>query len=276
MTNRIHITSSGPRTGTTLLTEVFKNCFNIDCSCDHEASIANSTSSFGNCNVVLTKHPSETRYLDKILSYSNNLFVVCVIRDPRDMIVSFHGLDSEKYFCGLNYWFEFLKDYKKLKNNPRFILLKYEDFTKAPDKTQEYLEQRLPFLERKNKFSEYHLHAKPDDYTLRALNSLRPIESKGLGNWKQHKPRIKQQISKHGNLTKSLIYFDYEKDESWLELLENVSIQNFVSYLPEQQKSNLSKKRFFLSVFNFTFEKLSLNPDYSYKLYKKIFKKIMV
>lgn len=270
MTNRIHITSSGPRTGTTLLTEVFKNCFDIDCSCTHEASIANSTSSFGNCNTVLTKHPSETKHLSKVLNYVSNLYIVCIIRDPRDMVVSYHGLSKEKYFCGLNFWFDFLKDYKKLKNHPRFILISYEDFTNNPDRVQKYLEKKMPFLKRKNKFSEYHLHAKPDKDTLRALNKLRPIESKGIGNWKKHQSRLKQQITLHGNISDSLIYFNFESNNDWYDSLADIKNQDYVSYLPEHKNNKLANKIFLMAIFNFTCEKFNLNPDKIYKRFKKI------
>tara|TARA_R100001369_G_scaffold24135_1_gene44438 strand:+ start:256 stop:1074 length:819 start_codon:yes stop_codon:yes gene_type:complete len=270
MTYRIHITSSGPRTGTTLLTEVFKNCFNIDCSCNHEASIANSTSSFGKCNTVLTKNPSETKHLNKILNYVNNLYIICIIRDPRDMVVSYHGLDREKYFCGLNFWFDFLEDYQKLKNHPRFVLISYEDFTKNPDKVQRHIQKKIPFLKHQFNFSEYHLHAKPDENTLRALNELRPIESKGVGNWKKHKSRIKQQIVKHGNITDGLLHFNYELNRSWEKNLDNIETKDFISYLPENKDNKLAKKVFLLALFNFTCEKLYLNPDKIYKRFKKI------
>ena len=271
MTNRIHITSSGPRTGTTLLTEVFKNCFYIDCSCNHEASIANSTSSFGKCNTVLTKHPSETKNLNKILKYVSDLYIVCIIRDPRDMVVSYHGLDAEKYFCGLNFWFDFLNDYQKLKNQPRFVLISYEDFTNNPDEVQKYLEKKIPFLKHKNNFSEYHLHAQPDEDTLRALNKLRPIESKGVSNWKEHKPRIKQQIAMHGNISGSLIDFDYESNRNWENNLDNIKTENFISYLPENKDHKLANKVFLLALFNFTCEKLNLNPDKILSSTKKYF-----
>ncbi|WP_417873708.1 hypothetical protein [Xanthomarina gelatinilytica] len=261
MSRRIHITSSGPRTGTTLLTEVFKSCFNIDCSCDHEAPISKSNSSFGKCNTVLTKLPSSTHRLRTILDNVKSVYVVCVIRDPRDMIVSYHGRITDKYYCGLNYWFKFLNDYEKLKNHPRFILIRYEDFTANPDKIQKQIEQKFPFLKHKHKFSEYHLYAKPDDDTLKALKKLRPIESKGIGTWKKHLPRIKQQLIKHGDISESLIQFGYEENAEWEKILENISEQEFESYKDESIERKTSNKGVLVTLFNFWCEKLHLNPD---------------
>lgn len=261
MTKRIHITSSGPRTGTTLLTEVFKSCFDIDCSCDHEASISRSNSSFGKCNNVLTKLPSSTHKLRTILDNVKNIYVICVIRDPRDMIVSFHGKHPDIYYCGLNFWLNFLSDYEKLKNHPRFILIRYEDFTKNPNEIQKQIEQKIPFLKHKHKFSEYHLYAKPDDDTLKALKKLRPIESKGIGTWKKHLPRIKQQLIKYGDISDSLIQFGYEESAEWKKTLENISVQEFKSYKDESIERKTSNRSVLVTLFNFWCEKLRLNPD---------------
>lgn len=261
MSKRIHITSSGPRTGTTLLTEVFKSCFDIDCSCDHEAPISKSNSSFGKCSNVLTKQPSSTDKLWTILNNIKSVYVVCVIRDPRDMIVSFHGRITDKYYCGLNFWFKFLNDYEKLKNHPRFILIRYEDFTTNPDEIQKEIEQKIPFLKHKRKFSEYHLYAKPDDDTLKALKKLRPIESKGIGTWKMHLPRIKQQLIRYGDITDSLIQFGYEENAEWKKVLKNVSKQEFKSHKDENINRKTSTKSVLITLFNFWCEQLHLNPN---------------
>lgn len=261
MTKRIHITSSGPRTGTTLLTEVIKNCYEIDCYCEHEASIAKSNTSFGNCNTVLTKLPSSTHKLRTILNNVKNAFVICIIRDPRDMIVSYHGRITGQYYCGLNFWLNFLSDYEKLKNHPRFILIRYEDFTTNPDEIQKQIEQKIPFLKHKHKFSEYHLYAKPDDDTLKALKKLRPIESKGIGTWKKHLPRIKQQLIKYGDISDSLMQFGYEESAEWKKTLENISVQEFKSYKDESIERKTSNRSVLVTLFNFWCEMLRLNPD---------------
>src|SRR5690554_3106192 len=112
--NRIHITSSGPRTGTTLLAEVMKVCFQIDCYCDHEAPISQSNTSFGKCETILSKMPSNIKNLDRILNWDPNLYIIILIRDPRDMVCSYHGKVKDKYYCDFQFWFNFLSDIKKI------------------------------------------------------------------------------------------------------------------------------------------------------------------
>lgn len=270
MSKRIHITSSGPRTGSTLLTEVFKSCFDIDCSCDHEAPLAKSNSSFGNCDKILTKLPSSTQNLDVVLKFTTNIYIICIIRDPRDMVVSKHGRFPDLYYCGLDYWFNFLKDINKLKDHPRFFIIKYEDFTRNPNLVQEKIKKKFDFLNSKHKFSDYHKHITPGKDSLLALKSFRPIESKGVGNWKNHLTRIKQQTNKHGSLTKSLMQFGYEKDDEWTQLLRDIPLKEFKSYKKENTHRKKNYQVLLLTLFNFFCENISLNPDRISKPLKRI------
>lgn len=192
MALRIHITSSGPRTGTTLLTEAMRTCFQIDCSSDHEAPIAKSDSSFGNCAIILTKEPTLSYGLDRLLDLNKNLKIIVVYRDPRDMICSFHGRVEGIYYCNLDYWFYFVKQYERLSEKKNILFLKYEDFVTNPNAVQDQINDFVPQLKKKFNFSEYHLHTKPNEDSLYALKSVRPIGSSSIGLWKNHLPRLKK------------------------------------------------------------------------------------
>lgn len=237
-----------------------KASYHIDCTCEHEAPLAKSNSSFGKCNIILTKSPSSIGGLELIQRLSKDLFIICIIRDPRDMVVSKHGRFPDTYYCGLNYWIKFVKDFRKIKDLSRFILIKYEDFTSNPDEIQDYIESRITFLKRKNKFSEYHLVAYPSKDSLLALNSLRPIESEGVGSWKKHMDRLKQQFNKYGDITESLIQFNYEINSDWTALLHDVDSGNFDTYKSEVPlRTYLSE--IVLTVFNNIMERMNVNPD---------------
>lgn len=257
--NRIHITSSGPRTGTTLLAEVMKTCFEIDCYCDHEADMSVSNTSFGQCNTILTKRPSSTKNLDKILNWDPNLYVICLIRDPRDMICSFHGRIKDTYYCDLHFWTDFVKSYEKVHGKDRVLLIRYEDFTENPDLVQNIILKALPFLKKKYNFSDFHLYSKPNDDSILALKELRPIESKGIGNWRNHLPRIKQQMHEYSSLDDSLIKFGYERDMEWTHLLDSVAPERFETYT--QNKRRKWRSSLILTFLNIFLEKRGLNPD---------------
>lgn len=228
---RIHIVGSGPRTGTTLLAEAMAACFRIDHACEHEASICTREPPTGNC--LLTKDPGEISAVRLPLLLNRHLYVLCLIRDPRDTVVSFHGTDSKSYWTSLRFWSRFVGEFERLATHPRFIHIKYEDLVSHPDQVQEAIMAKIPFLEKTHNFSDYHLVARPSRKSLEALKALRPIEAKGIGNWKHHLPRVKQQIALHGPISADLIKFGYEPDASWEACLADVTAGRYSSVRPE-------------------------------------------
>lgn len=269
--NRIHITSSGPRTGSTLLAEVMKTCFEIDCYCDHEAPLTRSNSSFGECKTILTKEPSRTKNLEKIVTWDPNLFIICIIRDPRDMVCSFHGRINDKYYCDLQFWFDFLEDYKKIQRMDRVLLIKYEDFTEDPNTVQNLIMNAFPFLSKKHDFSNFHLYANPVGDSIKALKNLRPIESKGIGNWKSHLPRIKQQLQEFPSIKSSLINFGYEKDDKWILILNNVNSVVFKSFKNSQLHNRRETLSLFLTYMNISLERGGIDPDKFLAPFKRVY-----
>lgn len=101
---------------------------------------------------------------------------------------------------GLKYWKLFLPVYERLRNHPRFIPLRYEDFVWKPDATQKRLEGALPLRGRQHRFSDYHRHVRPSEEAKQALGSVRPISDGSVGRWKEHLPRVAGQIELHGSL----------------------------------------------------------------------------
>lgn len=258
---RIHIIGSGPRTGTTLLTEVMHTCFEIDHHCEHEASICTDEPLVG--NIFLTKQPGEMAAVKWPLKLNKNLYVICIIRDPRDSIVSKHGLKPDIYWTGLSYWKQFIKIFPKLFIHPRFVYFKYEDFVTDPDLIQKKIKDRIPFLKETYKFSEYHLHAKPSEDSIKALKSVRPITPAGIGRWKRHLPRVKSQIEIHGDISSDLILHGYESTTAWLKCLEDVQSISFDQKIPQffrRVDRWRRKKRELIEVFNIFVRRFGLDP----------------
>jgi len=228
---RIHIIGSGPRTGTTLLAEVMHTCFNIDNHCEHEASIFTNEPKSG--NIFLTKQPGEILAVKWPLRLNPNLYIICIIRDPRDTVVSSHGRQPDVYWTGLRYWKQFVKLHPRLSMHPRFISFHYEDFVSYPDKIQAKIMDAIPSLEKTHKFSEYHLYARPSSKSLNALKSIRPISPSGVGVWIRHLARIKEQITIHGSISDELIQHGYENDYNWEKCLVDVDFTRFKQNRPQ-------------------------------------------
>ncbi len=228
---RIHIVGCGPRTGTTLMAEMTITCFDIDLYTKHENSIY--TRPTRKANIFLTKRPRDILVVGPVLRLMSNLYVIYMLRDPRDMIVSKHRKDPELYWASLRYWKTYTPYGRKLQSHPRFITVRYEDLVTKPDEVQAYLMQRMSFLIKRAPFSRYHELAEPKQDSLDALRGVRPITAASIGNWRKHLPRVAGQLQKHETIAQDLIEYGYESDEEWLKELEGVAPDLSESHWPE-------------------------------------------
>ncbi|MFW5450646.1 MAG: sulfotransferase family protein [Methylophagaceae bacterium] len=232
----IHIVGCLPRSGTTLMTELMLSCFEIDGYTEHEYSIFKEYPS--PYKVLCTKKPNDIKYIDYPLRVNEDLYVIYMLRDPRDAISSRShkkAINGKKLWGNLQTWFSHQHIAKNLSaETSRFITVRYEDLVTNPDKTQQYIQDKIPFLQGKVKFSEYHLVATPSERTIAALGGLRPISAASIGNWRGQLAYLKAQIQKYGDLTNPLIDLGYEKDSNWMSELEAISPDNTDEKLKEK------------------------------------------
>lgn len=232
--HRIHIVGIGPRTGTTLLAEAMIACFEIDLYNEHEAEIWSWPPR--PAQIFLTKHPRDILVADAALRIFGNCHIICMLRDPRDMIVSRHGARPDKYWAGLDFWKFRAPIARALLGHPRFITVQYDELTERPDEVQDELMRRMPFLKKKCDFSRYHENSDASEESVLAMHSIRPITPGSRGNWRRHKPRVAGQLSLHGPISDDLIEFGFEKDASWERELEGVAPDLAPSFWPEDQQ----------------------------------------
>jgi hypothetical protein len=236
----IHIVGCLPRSGTTLLTELMITCFDIDGHTDHEYSIFKEyTRPY---NILCTKKPSDIKRVDYPLQINPDLYVIYMLRDPRDAISSrSHRNNSrdKKIWGNLQEWIRHQEIADKLSAIPRFITVRYEDLVTAPNNVQDELMSRLPFLWKQENFSEFHKIARPSDKSAAALGGARPISPSSIGNWRTQKPYIKAQIEQYGDISRTLIRLGYEQDTAWLDELTDVIADN--SEEPTEKKSRLKE-----------------------------------
>lgn len=228
---RIHVVGVSPRTGTTLIAECMCACFEIDAFEEHESPLDKHRH---NVRVYLTKNPRDLHIVGPRQRLDRHFHVIAMVRDPRDIIASVHRRRPGRYWAPLRFWKERIGIVRRLAQHKRFILIRYEDLVRSPDLVQDELTRRMPFLRKKALFSEFHQIASPATKSLRALGPLRAIEPNSIGNWRNHLPRIKGQIARHGSISQDLIDFGYERDEEWLSILQDVDADLARSRFPEQ------------------------------------------
>ena len=225
--NRIHIVGISPRSGTSLMALALSYCCNVDLTSSKEDQIFRYEPFPKNSGVLLTKNPQDIRVVGPSMWADPSLYVVCMVRDPRDCTVSTHGSSKDKYWTSMKVWKDNKKTFDHLTKLKNFISVKYEDMVSNPDDVQNMLCEKIPFLKKRHLFSNYHNAAENSKYYEKSLGKVRPISSDSIGKWKNHLPRVKEQITKYPEITKFLIQMGYEKNESWIEELDSIKLTSF-------------------------------------------------
>lgn len=214
------------------MSELMINGFEIDGYPAHEMSVfVRPIEPF---RILCSKHPNEVPAVRPLLALDPDLWVIYLLRDPRDVVVSRHRQDPTKYFANLLQWKRNYRLARKLAEHPRFVTVRYEDLVADPDAVQRTLLQRMSFLAERAPFSEYHRVAQPSDRSQDALRGVRPISTASVAAWRRHRPRLAGQLAQYGSITEELIQCGYEPDASWLEELEGVEPDHFESRSPDR------------------------------------------
>lgn len=202
------------------MAEAIRACFEVDGYSEHEDRIYLPPPD--GAEIFLTKYPRDVLCMGPLLPVMPNLYVVYMIRDPRDIITSRHRAAPDRYWSGLSIWHAWVRFGRRLRRHPRVLTVRYEDFVTDPDRTQRQIAETMPFLRERASFSRYHLVARPSEDSVEALGEVRPISPVGVGHWRRHLPRVKGQIAAHGSITRDLVDFGYERDGAWLHELASV------------------------------------------------------
>jgi hypothetical protein len=234
----IHIVGA-PRSGTTLLLELMTNGFAFEAWSDVEQSLLEPPP----CGVetYCSKQPGDHRVGRLFLAASPGLHVLALVRDPRDVVVSRHAREPDRYWTNLRMWRHAQRNLARLRRHPRVVGVRYEALVTDPDAVQREIAARLPFLTQQDSFSRCLAKAKPSAQSLRALGGVRPVDPASIGAWRRHLPRLQGQLVQHGPITDELIALGYERDAAWTALLEGVEPDLAPSKFPEHQPSPRSR-----------------------------------
>ncbi len=231
---RVHITGC-PRSGTTLMMEMLRTCFQNDGYCEHEMSIFEKPE--GHPEIFFSKQPSDIRWVKPLIHADANLYVINMIRDPRSVITSIHRNFPAMYFCNFRVWNECNQKALHLIQHHRFLQIRYEDLVSDPDHVQGDIQTSFPFLEKKSCFSEYHRFAKPSSDATAAMGGVRKISEDRISTWKNHLPRIKHEYGYHPQqMADILIMLGYESDNEWVQQINAVVAEKGKCRYPDHAK----------------------------------------
>ena len=224
--NRLHIVGLAQRTGTTLMSELIGHGFRIDGFIESECQIHHIPPG-GPYELLCTKIPTNIHIIRKLLDADPTLWVICMLRDPRDIVVSRHGSNTTIFWTNLRIVREGVESLRKLKNHPRALLVRYEELAEDPDRVQKRIADFMPALEFRASFSSF--GAEPSAVSQsneRALRGIRQVNPSSIGAWRRNPERLAAQIAMHGPIGDILRELGYERDDAWLEALAGVHPDN--------------------------------------------------
>ncbi len=236
---RIHVTGLGPRTGTTLMAELMIACFAIDAFDDHETRVFKLRR---DCATYLSKWPGEMSSVRRRLQFDQNFHVICMLRDPRDVVTSRHANDKARYWAPLRLWQQNFRHARALLDHARLIPVRYEDLVTRPDEVQTEIARRLPFLRATGSFTEFDRRSNPSVEADAALGGVRTIRPDSISNWRNHLPRLAGQLARYGPVTAELIELGYEGSDTWLTALKGIEPDMSPSHWPETSRRTLRQK----------------------------------
>jgi len=221
MSQRIHITSMLPRSGTTLLNEMMAYAFDFNAIPEHELSVFDQLDA--NDGWILTKKPHETRASLFMLSRDPDLKLIYIDRDIRDVLCSKHGKDKKHYWTSARTLKYQWKLRSSLLGNQRVLFIKYESLIKDTDSVEKDISNFLGGVYKKRSISDFYKTSYYDIDTYDALGGLRPLDTKSIGVWKDHLPWIKYQLVRYPNIQSILVELGYEKTDDWIKQLDGIN-----------------------------------------------------
>lgn len=218
--DRVHVVGCY-RSGTTLMMELLWYAYDFSGRCEHEAPLFRGIPKGE--RLYLTKKPPDTIRIEQAFLADEKLYVIAMVRDPRAMATSRHAKFPDVYFSGFGRWLEYQEAIERLADHPRWLTVRYEDLLADPQAVQAAVEARFPFLERQRDFERYPEGADVPDKAGISLGGARKIDPSRAAAWREHLPRIKDQLDKHPEVAEKLIELGYEADNSWQQCLQGVS-----------------------------------------------------
>jgi hypothetical protein len=155
-------------------------------------------------------------------------YIIYMIRDPRDCIVSWKEIKGD-YHLSYNEWQRNLLFAESSKSR-KLIFVRFENMILRPAETQALLLERIEGLEEQCDLARCYQRVDGNSPIVRQLShdsgprrsgeTIRPLDPSVIGAWRHHKGRVRDQLRQFPELQAALEKYEYEKDASWQQLLD--------------------------------------------------------
>jgi hypothetical protein len=222
---RKHILICGyPRSGSTMLQLMLEHAYPGARRFERETrGYRAAMLKFRNHALLVSKQPGDICKLHRLKNHytgkTARLRPIIMVRDPRDVLTSHHaGQPQKEYFLPIQKWGRYDRYVRANQNSNDVLLLKYEDLVRDVAGTQVRLEAFIGEPMAKS-IGAFHTDVSSSFQNLPALNGLRPVDSQGLGRWRdaKHAARLAEVLAVRPDFPQRLIELGYERDDSWTQ-----------------------------------------------------------
>jgi hypothetical protein len=127
------------------------------------------------------------------------LKVIWMLRNPLDVLTSEHGSHPGQFYVGPKRVIQSLELYKKFKDEPQVLTVRYEELISNPNAVQQEIAAAFK-LESTCNFTESYKHFPSFRENVQAMHSIRPIDSNSVDKWKKnpaHRDYLKKILAEH-------------------------------------------------------------------------------
>ncbi len=223
---RTHIAVCGyPRSGTTMMLMMLEYALPRAKRFGHEQSgWRAAAAAWRNHAVMVSKAPNDVFKLHRLRNFYGNRGAafrpILMLRDPRDVLTSRHVITgNERYFVDIPQWKDYTAYIQHYLNDPDVLVVRYEDFVDDVDGWQTRIESFAG--ERFDRPLNQFFTEERSDFRTRALNGVRPVDTKSVGRWckPEHRARLDEILCDVPEFPQVLIDLGYEQDQSWTDRL---------------------------------------------------------
>ena len=111
--------------------------------------------------------------------------VIWMLRHPLDVLTSVHGNEPEKFYVEPQRLIRSLELYKKFRDEPQVLTVRYEELVSNPQAVQKKIADAFG-LEPVRSFDESYKYFSKFKEDVNALRSIRPIDPNSLNKWKSN------------------------------------------------------------------------------------------
>ena len=191
------------RSGNTLIRELCGAAFQgaelvkltkdqAECSLAHVVELLRQPVA-GSRLLVASRNYENSLAMDREFLRANpDVKILWMLRDPRDVLTSTHPDQPGKFYVTPERWIASLRLYDQFKDEAQVLTVCYEELVTNPDAVQARIAQNFNLVASR-KFVEAHKFFPRFHENVRAMHSIRPIDSNSVQKWRKN-PQLQQYL----------------------------------------------------------------------------------